>query len=77
MEYEEFIAALQDAGWRDTCDAQHDNIRALWERLFPLHAKLQKYDHLVENICEIAEDLTERGLYSCEKIVILISDSDV
>lgn len=34
MVFEDFIDALQDAGWRDTCDAQHAGALALWQKIF-------------------------------------------
>lgn len=34
MNFEDFIDALQDAGWRDTCDAQHVGAFALWQKIF-------------------------------------------
>ena len=35
MRFDDFVAALQAAGWRDTCDAQHSGIKLLWERMHP------------------------------------------
>ena len=33
MTFSDFIDRLKEAGWKDTCDAQHDNIFGLWKEL--------------------------------------------
>lgn len=33
MKFDEFVQSLLDAGWRDTADAQHENIKAVWPLL--------------------------------------------
>lgn len=41
MRLQEFINALTNAGWRDTNDAQHEQIAFLHESLFPTVAALE------------------------------------
>lgn len=33
MTFSDFIDRLKEAGWQDTCDAQHDSIFGLWKEL--------------------------------------------
>lgn len=33
MTFQEFVEALYKAGWRDPLDAQHTEIKKLWEEL--------------------------------------------
>ena len=42
MKLDDFVSALEDAGWRNSCDAQHDGIRALHLKLFPVIADLEE-----------------------------------
>ncbi len=46
MRLENFIDALYKAGWESSHDGQHDNIEALWRKLFPSTAEL--HDELIE-----------------------------
>lgn len=47
----EFIAMIQEAGWRDSADAQHYGISVVWEKLFPMEAQLEReINHLQEQI---------------------------
>lgn len=41
MRLRDFIAALYDAGWRDTSDGQHLGIKALHKQLFPVIAEME------------------------------------
>lgn len=41
MRFNEFIDALYAAGWRCPLDAQHTEIRKLYEKLFPTVAVLE------------------------------------
>jgi len=41
MKLEDFIDALNEAGWQATTDAQHEKIEKLWRKLFPLAAELE------------------------------------
>jgi hypothetical protein len=41
MRSQQFIDALNEAGWRPTHDAQHDQIIELWAKLFPTVAELE------------------------------------
>ena len=43
MRYDLFVEALIKAGWRPVLDAQHTEIRKLWEELFPVIAELEDY----------------------------------
>ena len=42
MRFDDFVKALQEAGWRDTADAQHTEIKKLWERMFPVLALVEE-----------------------------------
>lgn len=42
MKFQDFLKALQDAGWDATADAQHTRIFAMWEKLFPVIAELEE-----------------------------------
>lgn len=42
MNFDDFLDSLYEAGWRNPSDAQYTNIRALWEKLFPVHAELSR-----------------------------------
>lgn len=35
MRFGEFVRRVQSAGWRSSNDAQHTNIRKVWEECFP------------------------------------------
>ena len=41
MRFDDFVEALLAAGWRPTLDAQHTQIKALWERMFPVLAAVE------------------------------------
>ena len=41
MRFEDFVDALWQAGWRPMADAQHTEVRKLWEELFPVIAELE------------------------------------
>lgn len=45
MNEKQFIAALYQAGWRDTCDAQHEGIKKLWNELSVSAPELDTTDH--------------------------------
>jgi hypothetical protein len=45
MKFDDFVKALNDAGWRNTCDAQHDEIKALHRKLWPVVAELESELH--------------------------------
>lgn len=40
MKFDDFLDTLYEAGWHNTSDAQYTNIRAAWEKMFPIHAEL-------------------------------------
>ncbi len=42
MKLEEFIKALYDAGWRSISDAQHDGVKELHRKLWPVIAELER-----------------------------------
>lgn len=42
MRLKDFIEAMHDAGWRDSCDAQHYGIKALHKQLFPVIAEMEE-----------------------------------
>lgn len=56
MEFEEFVKALHQHGWGQVSDAQHTEIRKLWEKMFPVIAKLS--DEVFALECEL-EDLRQ------------------
>jgi hypothetical protein len=41
MRFKDFVAALQEAGWKPTNDAQHTEIEKLWRKLWPVIAELE------------------------------------
>ncbi len=41
MKLNRFIKELENAGWQATGDAQHENIKCLHARLFPVIAELE------------------------------------
>lgn len=41
MRFTDFIKELDDAGWQGVTDAQHENIKYLHRKLFPVVAKLE------------------------------------
>ena len=41
MRKDDFIEALEAAGWRPVLDAQHTEIEKLWRQLFPVVAGLE------------------------------------
>lgn len=41
MKLDDFIKALNDAGWRNFADAQHDGIKELHRKLWPVIADLE------------------------------------
>ncbi len=59
MRYDDFVAAVKAAGWRDTADAQHDGIRKLWEELFPTVVELGQTLRDKGAMKTAAEDKTE------------------
>jgi hypothetical protein len=42
MRFNDFVKALIECGWRPALDAQHTEVRALWERMFPVLAAVEK-----------------------------------
>ncbi len=42
MKLDDFIKALYDAGWRNCADAQHDGVKKLHRRLWPVIAELEQ-----------------------------------
>ena len=42
MKFEDFLKALEDAGWDPRADAQHTRIFAMWRKLFPVIAELEE-----------------------------------
>lgn len=42
MRLKDFISAMYDAGWRDSCDAHHSGIKALHKQLFPVIAEMEE-----------------------------------
>ena len=48
MKFEDFINALQTAGWEAVHDAQHNEIKALWSKMYPVIAELQ--NEMVESL---------------------------
>lgn len=73
MKKRQFIDALKRAGWKPDGDAQHDNIEAFWSQLFPVHARLEKFEMLVDNIAELADCGGDAECY-CSDIEELISE---
>ena len=54
MKQQEFIDALLEANWIAFNDAQHDHIKALHKKLFPVIAELEEYiDELHNDIQDI------------------------
>jgi len=51
MKFDDFIKELQDAGWKNTGDAQYDQINKMWRKLFPVIAELE--DKVFELDCII------------------------
>ena len=51
MKFDDFIKALQDAGWKNTGDAQYSEIKKLWRKMFPVIAELE--DKVFEQDCII------------------------
>ena len=41
MKFEDFVIALQTAGWEAVHDAQHNEIKVLWSSMYPVIAELQ------------------------------------
>ncbi len=52
MRFHDFIDALYECGWKAPNDAQHENIKELWRKLFPIIAELEEevadLEHTVE-----------------------------
>lgn len=42
MRFDDFVKALRDAGWDATGDAQHTQIKHLWETMFPVLAQVEE-----------------------------------
>ena len=60
MRYSDFEDALKKAGWQATLDAQHAGLRQLWEKAFPLHAKIEDLEDTlgkVEAECYHLQDM--------------------
>jgi hypothetical protein len=55
MRFDDFVKALMAAGWRPSLDAQHSEIRRMWETLWPVLAQVEK--ELFNAECRI-DDLT-------------------
>ena len=41
MKFDDFVKALEDAGWRPIGDAQHTEIEKLWRKLWQVIAELE------------------------------------
>ena len=41
MRFNDFVDALHQCGWRAPGDAQHSNIKKLWEDLWPVLAEVE------------------------------------
>ena len=53
MRFDDFVKALQEAGWRPTLDAQHTEIKRLWEKMFPVLAQVEA--ELFEAECRLED----------------------
>ena len=53
MTFEAFVRSLQESGWKATLDAQHEGIRMLWEKMFPVMAQME------EDATDLRGQLTE------------------
>lgn len=42
MNYQKFVDAVYQSGWRPDLDAQHSEIKKLWEAMFPFAAELEE-----------------------------------
>lgn len=42
MKLDDFIKALYESGWRNTADAQHEGIKELHRKLWPVIAELER-----------------------------------
>jgi hypothetical protein len=42
MRFDDFLKALESAGWSATRDAQHEKIKELWRNLWPVLAELEQ-----------------------------------
>jgi len=42
MKFDDFLDALYEAGWCNPNDVRCTNIRAAWEKMFPVHAELSR-----------------------------------
>ncbi len=61
MKFGKFLEALNDAGWRGTCDAQHTEIFKLWQKLFPAAAE---YRAELEEALDALEEMREEANYA-------------
>jgi len=48
MTRNEFVNAIIGAGWVSRSDAQHENINALWAKLFPAERTIELLHHEIE-----------------------------
>ena len=55
MRFDDFVRALVESGWRDTNDAQHTNIKKLWEQMYPVLALVEQ--ELFEAECRLEDSL--------------------
>ena len=53
MRFDDFVRALVESGWRDTNDAQHTNIKKLWEKMYPVLAQVEQ--ELFEAECRLED----------------------
>ena len=42
MKFDDFLQALECAGWEGIYDAQHGRIKLLWAKMYPVIAELEQ-----------------------------------
>lgn len=50
MRYSDFEDATKKAGWQATLDAKRTGLRQLWEKTFPLHAKIEDLEDTLDKV---------------------------
>ena len=62
MKFEDFVDALIESGWRPVGDAQHELIKELHRRLWPVIAELEsKVSELESEVENLGYEILEAG----------------
>jgi len=55
---------IQEAGWRDSADAQHYGIGLVWETLFPHEAQLERLTQGINDLAALNKKMIDGGIWT-------------